>query len=91
MADENNLPWPSRVDLAAIVGSANNLSPGQSPYTLPASKDQVRRSGLPVRIQDGRHRASMNLRKFFARDGNVQGLIRRTKRPRKGLVDNFRI
>ena len=86
MASNSNFTCPIHIDSAIFVASANNPSPGQSTYTHSTSKDQVRRSGLPVRIQDGRHRTSMNLRKLFARDGNVQGLIRRTKRPKKGVV-----
>ena len=84
MAASSSTTWPVHVDSAIFV--ANNLSRGHSPDSHAVSRDQVRRSGLPVRIQDGRYRPNMKLRKLFSRDGNVQGLIRRTKRARKGLV-----
>lgn len=83
MECNDNLTWPGHKYSTVSVESANNLSSGQSRHT---QRDQGR-SGLPVRMQDGRPRTTMNLRKLFARDGNVHGLIRRTKRPKKGLVN----
>ena len=70
---------------AMLVQSAKYLSQGQSNHTENASKDHVHRSGLPVRIQDGRHRTNMNLRKFFARDGDVGGFVRRARKSKKGF------
>ena len=84
MDGNDNFTRPTQNDSA--ISEANNLSRGHSPITHAVPKDHIRRSGLPVRIQDGRHRSNMNLRKLFTRDGNVHGLIRRTKRARKGLV-----
>eukprot|EP00112_Aurelia_sp_Birch-Aquarium-sp1_P015586 Seg3469.2 transcript_id=Seg3469.2/GoldUCD/mRNA.D3Y31 product="hypothetical protein" protein_id=Seg3469.2/GoldUCD/D3Y31 len=84
MEGNKDFSWPTPIDSTFFVAGANNLSSRQSPKQA-LSKDQLSRTHLPVRIQDGRIRTNMNLRKFFTRDGDVHGFIRRTRKSKKGF------
>ena len=90
MEGEKDFSWPTPIDSTFFVARTNNLSSRQSPKQA-LSKDQFSRTHLPVRIQDGRIRTNMNLRKFFTRDGDVHGLIRRTRKSKKGSMSRYSI